>query len=148
MRRTIFATALALGCVAAMPSAWADDGAGRYELHQADGGFIRLDTKTGAVSHCRQKGTGWVCESAADDRKAFRDEIARLDAENRQLRERLAGLETRPGGQTGPRTGQQDDYLRLPSDEEIDRIMGFFEKIMRRFMDFARSLDGDKGQET
>jgi hypothetical protein len=139
MTRTFTAcAAAALALVLASP-AGAD--AGRYVLKEIDGGFIRLDTETGAVSHCRSRDEQWRCELVADAQAALQDEIARLTEENAALEQRLAEL-------TGPRgersTGPQ---LQLPSEEDFDRIFGMFEKFMRRFIDFARSLNEDTGRE-
>jgi hypothetical protein len=134
----LFAITLAL--VLASPAGAAE--AGRYVLKDVDGGFIRLDTETGAVSHCRSRDELWRCEPVADAQAALQDEINRLAEENAALEQRLADLET-PDGEAG--TGAQ---LQLPSDEDFDRIFGFFERFMQRFIDFARSLKEDPGRET
>lgn len=109
---------------------------GRYSMTPTEDGVLRLDTATGRVSHCRRKGAGWACTAAADDRAAYREEIERLQAENDRLRKRIAGLEKKGGGK-----------VLLPSDEEIDRVMGFFEKLMRRFFDFAKSMRDSLGRD-
>jgi len=80
-----------LVAVGAMP-ALAADGAGpagsigRFELAPADTGFTRLDTQTGAVSHCDEKAGAWVCTPLATDNSltgkvdALSAEVARLAA--------------------------------------------------------------------
>lgn len=121
--------------------ALAQDQPGRFTMKDIEGGILRLDTQTGDVSHCREKNENWVCETAADDRSAMHDEIARLQQENEQLQSRIAELEKQPG------TGKQNE-LNLPSDEDMDEVMGFMERLMRRFYAFTRSLSDQLGEET
>jgi hypothetical protein len=142
MKRALltFASAgLALGL--AGPAVAAE--AGRYVLKDVDGGFIRLDTANGTVSHCRSRDGHWRCEMVADAQDALEDEIGRLAEENGALKQRLAQLEAELQAQRG--TG---GVLELPSAEDLDRVMGFIERFMRRFIDFARGLSQDQGRET
>lgn len=101
---------------------------GRYTMTPApDGGFLRLDTRSGAVSHCRQANGGVQCRSAADERAALQAEIDRLAKENDDLRSKLA--QTTPG-----------DRLRnaLPSDQDVDAALNWMERAMRRMMNMFR----------
>jgi hypothetical protein len=109
--------------------------AGRYVLKDVEGGYLRLDTRTGALSHCRPRERQWLCESVADDRKVLQDEIAALESENAKLKERIAELESQP-------------RLKLPSQQDLDRAMSLFERLMKRLMDFARNLDPAPGRHT
>jgi hypothetical protein len=113
---------------------------GRYVLKDVEGGFIRLDTETGAVSHCAVRNETWRCEPVADAQAALQDEINRLAQENAELEQQLAGRDPREPGIAPP--------LELPSDEDLDRVFGIFERFMQRFMDFARGLNEDTGKET
>ena len=58
---------------------------GRYNMQPADGGILRLDTETGAMSMCAKRGSGYSCEPVHDDRSGQK-ELERLTAENRDLR--------------------------------------------------------------
>jgi hypothetical protein len=118
-----------LAIAAAITPAAADSP--RYVLQRIEGGLIRMDTATGALSQCSPDGGVWRCRSLSDGWRDLKDEIATLKAENNKLKARVAELEKTRGG-----------HLRLPSDAEINRLMGMFETMVRRFMDFARSLDG------
>jgi hypothetical protein len=101
-----------------------------------------LDTETGAVSHCRMRDDQWRCELVADAQAALQDEIARLAEENTALEQRLAELTGQQGERsTGPR-------IELPSEDDFDRIFSFFERMMKRFIDFARSLNEGPGRDT
>jgi len=132
----LFAVALLL----AGPAGAAETG--RYVLKDVEGGFIRLDTETGAVSLCRSLSEKWRCEPVADAEAALQDEINRLAEENAALERQLAELTGSEGERsTGP-------AIELPSEEDLDRIFGIFERFMRRFIDFARSLNEPPDRET
>ncbi|MDP2356006.1 MAG: hypothetical protein Q8M31_08075 [Beijerinckiaceae bacterium] len=101
---------------------------GRFSMTPApDGGFLRLDTRTGAVSHCRLVDGALQCRSGADERAALHSEIDRLARENEDLKRKMA--QVTPG-----------DRLRnaLPSEKEIDTALGFMERVMRRMMNLFR----------
>jgi len=109
------------------PKAAPESENGRYSMSPVADGVLRLDTRTGQVSLCRQKNDGWACEATADDRSAYEKEIARLQA-------KVAGLEA----ELGRRPGGGD--LKLPSEAEVDRVMKFFETVFRRFIGMIEGL--------
>jgi hypothetical protein len=111
-----------VGCLMATPAM--AQTTGRFTFQPMDGGLMRLDTETGQVSHCTRAGDSFACRSVADDRAALQEEIDRLRRENDDLR-KASGKPANPGV-----TGR----LQLPSEEEIDKAMGLFEKMMRRMM--------------
>ena len=65
---------------------------GRYTLSAIDNGYLRLDTRTGAVSICTRKG-GWTCRVVPDERAALDQEIGRLQSEIDKLKTQLASRE-------------------------------------------------------
>jgi len=73
---------------------------GRYTLAPMNGGFVRLDTRTGVVSQCADKGNGWACYALPDEREAFDTEIGRLQSENGKLKTQLAAREPTVTGKT------------------------------------------------
>src|ERR1700759_5578240 len=85
--------AIAFSCVA-LASAAADSAPdpenGRYTLSQTADGFVRLDTRTGAVSTCSNSGNGWACYLVPDERAALDAEIGRLQDDNEKLKTQLA----------------------------------------------------------
>ncbi len=117
----------ALLVLAASPAA-AD--AQRYVLQRVEGGLIRMDTVTGAMAQCSPQDGVWHCRSLSQEGRDLSDELAALKVENAALKARLAEVETK-----------RRPTLDLPSNADIDRLMGVFEKMMRRFMDFARGFD-------
>lgn len=62
---------------------------GRYTLSATDNGYLRLDTRTGAVSVCTPKG-GWTCRVVPDERAALDQEIGRLQGQVDALKTQLA----------------------------------------------------------
>ena len=96
----------------------------RYQLQRTENGVARIDTATGEVSSCVERGDQLVCRMAADERSAL---MARMD----ELEERIAALEA------GDRVGSTG----LPSDEEVDRALGLMERFMRGFVGIVRELD-------
>jgi len=105
---------------------------GRYSMNPVTDGVLRLDTRSGQVSICRQKTEGWVCEATADDRAAYEKEIARLQ-------DKVAGLEAELGRRPGV-------DLKLPSEAEVDRVMKFFESVFRRFIGMIEGLQREHEQ--
>ena len=51
-----------------------------------EGGFLRLDKETGAVSFCTVDAGLSVCRVSADERAALENEIARLRRDNAELK--------------------------------------------------------------
>lgn len=86
--------------------AQADD-AERYSMSETDGGYLRLDKQTGAVSFCEDVGGSWVCKTAADDLLAYEKEMQRLDQENEQLDAENQRLSEQLGQERTPRENEE-----------------------------------------
>ena len=141
----IFGTALGAGLLLAFtnlaaaqtpptPDAQTAPQAGdRFRFSPVDGGVLRLDSQSGQVSFCRARAGGWSCETAADDRAA-------LEAEIKRLSDRVAALERQ--------SNDPANRFRTPSDQEIEQVMGFFEKMMKRFRGVVESLKKEWDAET
>ena len=141
----ISALALALLVGAAPDPQAASD---RYKMLPTDGGALRLDTQTGAVSICQRKAGAWSCSGIAEDSKALQAEIDRLSAENKQLQSAVRRLEELIGlpdpDAKGPRVGRGSSKFQLPSEEEVDRAMTYMQRMMRLFKQKWRDLDEDR----
>jgi hypothetical protein len=124
---------------------------GRYTYRQADNGMLRLDARTGQVSLCSRQDAGWSCHAVPDDRVAYEQEIMRLQDENAALRKSLAERQkSADARQPAPKSGEpkanekhNELRLRLPSQEDIDRMMGFVEKMWRRMIDIIVNAQND-----
>ena len=102
----------------------------RYQMEATEDGFVRMDRETGHISYCKEKAGGLVCESAADDRRAYEKEISSLQRENKRLRRQA-----------------QSDEAGFPTDEELDEAFGFFENFMHRFSRAVKIFSGEMGEE-
>jgi hypothetical protein len=131
---------------------------GRYALSPVTNGVLRLDTRTGAASICADKGTGWACYAMPDERAALDEEIGRLQKDNEALQAQLAQREASVGGKTDeplpksdslkksePKLAEGEHRLEipLPSDRDMDRMMGFVEQAWRRLVEMANRMQKD-----
>jgi hypothetical protein len=102
---------------------------GRFSMAPTQGGFLRLDKETGAVSFCTVEAGLSLCRISADERAALETEIARLRRENAELKAAHA-----PGASSG-----------LPKEEDMERVLSFTERFMRRIMRiFKEEAGGEK----
>ena len=152
--------AIGLALPAAAEDATPDTSGGRYAFHkQADGqgtsqgpSYVRLDLQTGEVSLCSRKAVGMACEAAPEDRAVLENEIARLRSENVALKKYLLsrGLPLPPGAMPeplaqdgGPQNGLAQNILpqrglpnlRLPSDADVDRMVGLAGRVWHRLIE-------------
>lgn len=109
-------------------------GTGRYEIQPSVDGFIRLDTRTGSVSHCARRDNVWQCDVLAADRSAI-DAVA---AEVKALGARLDALAARVA------TLEAGDQAKAPPPESkaIEPAPSFtdtlFQKLFRLVGDMKR----------
>ncbi len=129
---------------------------GRYTMHPADGGFIRLDTMTGAVSHCQKAEAKWSCKPVDGATASDRDEIARLRKENAELKgditklEGMLGLDQQPGSRRPdpPAPGSGKHSFKLPSEKDVDEALDYFERMLRKFQERLQRLERQGPPET
>lgn len=140
MRKLLIAGAAVVALTGSAGAA-ESDASGRYTLAPTEGGFVRMDTTTGAVSTCTGTMETLVCRSVADDRQALQSEIDRLSAENEALREELAN--NKEAGRTDGTGG-----ITVPSDEDVDKAMGFLEKMVKRFKALIKELQEEPAETT
>lgn len=116
----------------------------RYSMTPADGGFIRLDTETGALSFCSNKSGNFTCNLMPDDKIALEQQIESLKKKNRELIEdnkrledMVLGLDKKPGdGSTN-----KAPTFKLPSEKEVDQALGYVERMYKKFRDKLRDLE-------
>lgn len=136
MRRLLFATA---GVVLFAPVAAADM-PGRYELAPSATGFVRLDTATGATSHCAEVGGIWQCQPLAETDDALAAKLDALSAEVTRLAAALAEVTARLDA-----LAARLDRVTPPSAvaEEApppDTRRGVVATAMERLFDLVRAL--------
>lgn len=142
MRVTAFAVCVAGVCL--IGPALADDtppgtGDARYTFNKtADGGLLRLNTRTGDVSLCSKRAVGWACQAAPDERAVLEGEIARLRAENTAMKKDLLsrGLPLPPGALSDlSAAGDNDVTFHLPSDAEVNRFAAYIGRVWHRLVE-------------
>jgi len=146
---------LITGVVGASAQTLPDIENGRYTLSPVADGVVRLDTRTGAVSTCTDKGAGWACYIIPDERAALDAEIGRLQKDNDALKAQLAESGPAVAGKTDEALPKQDSLkpkiadgerkieIPLPSDRDLDRVMSFVENAWRRLVDMAGRIQRD-----
>jgi hypothetical protein len=104
-----------------------------YRRIPTEDGFLEVETSTGVVRECRRTGDGYRCAAPSPDK--LQSEVERLTRENDEMRRRVG-----PGsGSTSPRTPGT-----VPSDEDVDRVLGVIERFLRRFMNILREERPDR----
>lgn len=137
--------AAATAVLAQAPPLPPDADTNRFGYHRTADGFARLDLRTGQVSLCTLRSSGWACQATPDDRTAFEAEISRLQSENVALKKALLerGLPL-PGG-VKPEAAPSPDAGR-PGDADLERALNFVERAWRRLIEMMTSLQRDLGK--
>lgn len=151
MIRSCLAAIAIVGCALAASAAWAqptspEGGDGRFTFHRADDGYLRLDSRSGQVSMCNRRASGWQCQLVPDERTALEAEISRLQNDNALLKKELLSRDLPlPDGMRPDQTGPKSQVQRspLPDDAEINRVMSVIEKVWRRLVEMIASVQRD-----
>lgn len=102
--------------------------ADRYRLERTENGFVRMDTRTGEMSFCREQSGQLSCEVAEDTQPAGGGDATAM-RRIAELEQRIAALEGRPPA------------ANMPTEEEFEKTMGFMERFLRRFWGVAKDLE-------
>lgn len=139
MRQLAFVTVAFVAV--AFAASGAEDSDGRYRITQTPDGFLKLDSRTGALSVCKSGASGYQCRLVPDDRMVLQQEIDRLATENAELKERLG--EGREGSKK-PRPGSSSPTPGfLSPKEDVERGFGIMEDFLRRMIRILRE-EADK----
>jgi hypothetical protein len=165
----IFKSIAALGVLAALggsaiaQTAMPPQSSGRFTMHPADGGMLRLDTETGSMSMCKAQtggqgtgqGTGqWTCQSLPDERAALDKEIGRLAQENKDLQGAVKRLEDLAGiPQDKPNGNRRAEAPRFPTDklptpDDVDKAMSYFQSMLKKFKEKLKDIEDLDGRRT
>ena len=128
----------------------------RFAMKDIPGGFAKVDTKTGMVTECRRIRRKWECNVLSEtvpeppepkvEEKRPEDDIKfkLLERDNIRLKSRIAELEVK----LKKVEEEKSQELRIPDEKDLDKMMGFIEKLFERFMDFAKQAPGESGERT
>lgn len=113
----------------------------RFTFYRADGGYLRLDGRSGQVSLCTKHQVGWLCEALPEERAAFEAEIARLQGDNAALKQMLLAHDLPlPGGL------QMDSAPAAASPvprHQVNRFVTAVEVVWRRLVAMVSSMQRD-----
>ncbi len=101
-----------------------------FTMSPTEGGYLRMNKETGAVSFCAVKEGVATCRVGAEERVALEAEIDRLRKDNAVLGAQLKAAGGSAAGRPPPRA--------TPSDEEFERALSFTERFLRRIMRLFR----------
>ena len=134
----LFLSPLAQGLPASAQDAPGERDEARYSFNKVDDGYLRLDGRTGQVSLCTRRPAGWACQAVADDRTALEAEIARLQGENAALKKDMLARNLPLPGTVKPELPApkaEPPQLQLPSDADLNKMMGFLDRMWRRLVE-------------
>jgi hypothetical protein len=125
--------------------------AGRFTMVPSEGGFVRLDTRTGIVSHCRREtadaAAPWRCATIPEDVLNQPDRLSALSEQIETLGRDLAALRLRVETLERDKEAAPVASPDLSSDEETQRALDFSEELMRRFFGLMREMKrGDENR--
>ena len=131
--RAILAALLALGAIGMSLAAVAQNPPPEegYSLQPAVGDYLKIDRRTGDVSLCTSRGGAWSCELIADDRKAYEERIAELEAENEKLEKQIAALEAQRA--PAPLLDEEDE-------RRLQEFLDLGDRMFRHFFDLVERL--------
>jgi hypothetical protein len=134
----------ALLCGPASPQGTPPEGENsRFSFFHADGGYLRLDGRSGQVSLCLRRQAGWLCQAVPEERAALEAEIGRLQAQNAALKQQVLAHDLPlPGGVSAdaPAAAQGSP---APADREVNQIMSVIEDVWRRLVAMIVSVQRD-----
>ncbi len=147
---TIFAAASAIALTSVVSAEPAAEGKGRFTMSPVEGGLMRLDTETGAVALCTRKADAWACEAVKDGTGS--DEKAKIEAENKSLKERIKKLEelanSLPPLDAPAPAEPPGGITKLPTEEEVDKALDYVERMFKKFRDRIQKFEQQPGGAT
>jgi septal ring factor EnvC (AmiA/AmiB activator) len=133
MRAYILAFSMLILASLSGAHAVSEDG-GRYTMTPTEGGVVRLDTQTGAMSLCTRKASDeWSCTDMNDSQRTLTSEVDRLQKENKELKEQVDNLEKTLGIADGQSDATKPPVkLTLPSEADVDKAFDYFERMINK----------------
>lgn len=152
--------ALTVGIAALLAGpAAATETSGRYTMQPTEGGVVRLDRETGAMSFCSGVGGNWTCKAMPEAEEALRKRIEQLEVEKRALE---AGQHLRdevppdptakapdaiapPDAELAPPPPPGD--LPVPTEKDVDKLFDYVEGMVKKFKERIDRLEREAQKE-
>ncbi len=125
----------------------------RYSFAPVEGGALRLDTLTGAVSLCSSDAQGYACKLVPDSRIAYEAQIVRLKQDLAALQQQLdlTAPDAAPQGnnapqaipETPPTTGSPST-----SQQSMDAAFDYADKVLRWLRNVMKDAPPPPGEES
>jgi len=127
---TVVCAALA-ALLSSFPAALAEDGP-HFALEKTPDGFVRMDTRTGEMTYCREQSGEIACR---DDNSAqsLRDEVQSLRKRVDALQRRVDQLEAGAG-----RPGEG-----LPDEKEFEKGLSYMDRFFNHFMGMMKNWQSE-----
>ena len=151
---------LALGAllVLAAPAWAAGETSGRYTMSPTDGGVVRLDRETGAMSFCTGKDGAWSCKDMNEAETELKKRVEELERENRALKAEGRRVPAQPPagshppasaspapGDTVPPAPPGD--LPVPNEQDVDKLFDYVEGMVKKFKERIDRLEREAQKE-
>jgi uncharacterized protein (UPF0335 family) len=131
------------------PASAAGEEPGRYSMSPTEGGVIRLDRDTGAMSFCTGKEGDWTCKLMPDSEGELQKRIDRLESEKRSLEAeknlRESAPPEPPAGDTVPPAPPGD--LAVPTEKDVDKLFDYVEGMVKKFKERIERLEREAKKE-
>jgi hypothetical protein len=125
-------------------AALAADAPGRFTMTPADGGALKLDTVTGAVSFCTRASGEWVCTPTKDGEKSLRIKIEGLESEIAALKDQLKKMDDIAGiGDPGKDQPRPRGETKLPTEKDVEQAFDYFERMMKTIRERMKRLESE-----
>jgi hypothetical protein len=131
-------------------AAVAEDQPGRYTMTPTEGGFVRLDKETGAMSVCKGKDGDWSCQPMPDGQKELQSKIDELAAENKALKEQKKALAEADRTDANPEMTPPPEppaKLPMPTEDDVDKLFDYVEGMVKKFKERIQRLEKEAQKE-
>lgn len=158
MRRPAVLAALCTGLAA--PAWAAGEETGRYAMSPTEGGFVRLDKETGAMSFCTGKEGEWSCKPMPETEQEAKERLWKLEGAKRaeeaeqKLREHAEQGTTPPAAGAGEPPAAGDTAppvppgnLPIPNEEDVDKLFDYVEGMVKKFKERIERLEREAKKE-
>lgn len=118
---------------------------GRFTMSPTEGGFVRLDTQSGAMALCTRKDADWSCSDMPESADASRKRIEALESENKMLKDEMKRMDDVLGhGSSGSEPAAPKSFS-LPDEKDVDKAFDYLEAIIKKFRERAKKLEEQEG---